>query len=87
MKKYLILLLIFLPIRTESQTIIPENNFNENIISLEWISSQFSLAGGVSSVNSVIDDYLVLKDDKYFRMIDNDTRQVKGEKIKDPQEI
>ena len=66
MKKYLILLLILLSIRIESQTIIPENNLGENTISLEWESPSFSLAGGVSSVNNIIDNYLVLKDDKYF---------------------
>lgn len=75
MKKYLILLLIFLPIRTESQTIIPENNLDESAISLEWESPPYSLTGGVSSVNSVIDDYFVLKDDKYFGMWDNNTRE------------
>lgn len=74
MKKCLILLLILLPIRTESQTIIPENHINENTISIEWASPQYSFAGGVSSVNNIIGDYLVLKDDKYFRMYDNDTR-------------
>jgi len=75
MKKYLILFLILLPIRIESQTIIPENNLDENAISLEWESPTYSLAGGVSSVNNVIDDYFVLKDDKYFGMWDNNTRQ------------
>ena len=75
MKKYLILLLILLPIRIESQTIVPENYINENTISLEWQSPSYSLAGGVSSVNNVIDDYFVLKDDKYFGMWDNNTRQ------------
>ena len=75
MKKYLILLLIFLAIRTESQTIIPENNLDENIISLEWESPPYSLSGGVSAVNSVIDDYFVLKDGKYFGMWDNNTRE------------
>ena len=75
MKKYLILLLILLPIRIESQTIVPENYINENTISLEWESPSYSLAGGVSSVNNVIDDYFVLKDDKYFGMWDNNTQQ------------
>jgi len=75
MKKYLILLLILLPIRIENQTIIPENNLDENTISLEWQSPSYSLAGGVSSVNNVIDDYFVLKDDKYFGMWDNNTQQ------------
>ncbi len=75
MKKYLILLIILLPIRIESQAIIPENNLDENAISLEWQSPSYSLAGGVSSVNGVIDDYFVLKDDKYFGMWDNNTQQ------------